>query len=120
MIDLFRLEQQTSQKNDRPESAALVGVLKAMHPPASQKPEQARDALSVKIEQVGQVVPPVAKHGHAQAKSFAAETAAITGMNCQTCIHRLDVTLWGCWLATGCRVGVVVHGRCDKYQGPQG
>ena len=28
-----------------------------------------------------------------------------TDMTCQTCIHRLDVTLWGLWMATGCRVG---------------
>ena len=25
-------------------------------------------------------------------------------MTCQTCIHRLDVTLWGLWLSTGCRM----------------
>ena len=49
------------------------------------------------------------------------EAAAIAGMTCQTCqtyIHRLDVTLWGCWLASGCRVGLVVRGRCDKHQSP--
>lgn len=31
------------------------------------------------VEQVGQIVPPVAKHGHAQTKSFAAATAELTG-----------------------------------------
>lgn len=30
-------------------------------------------------EQVAQVAPPVAKHGHVQDKAFAAETAAVTG-----------------------------------------
>jgi hypothetical protein len=46
------------------------------------------------------------------------EAAAITGMTCQTCIQRLDVTLWGCWLATGCRVGLVIRCQCDKHQSP--
>ena len=40
------------------------------------------------------------------------------GMTCQSCIHRLDVTLWGCWQASGCRLGLVVRGRCDKHQSP--
>ena len=31
MIDLFGLEQQTPRKNDRPEAAALVEVLKALN-----------------------------------------------------------------------------------------
>jgi hypothetical protein len=44
------------------------------------------------------------------------EAAAITGMTCQSCIHRLDVTLWGCWLASGCRVGLVTGCRCDGHQ----
>jgi hypothetical protein len=44
------------------------------------------------------------------------EAAAITGRTCQTCIHRLDVTLWGCWLATGCRVGLVIRCQCNKHQ----
>jgi len=26
-------------------------------------------------------------------------------MTCQTCIHRLHVTFWGLWLATGCHLG---------------
>ena len=30
-------------------------------------------------EQVGKVCPPVAKHGHAQTKGFAAATAEVTG-----------------------------------------
>ena len=36
-------------------------------------------------------------------------------MTCQTCIHRLDVTLWGYWLATGCRMGLALHCDCDKW-----
>ena len=63
----------------------------AMNPaPRQSQPQLGGDALGVsegvmtaaeelEREQVGQVVPPVAKHGHAQTKSFAAETAAITG-----------------------------------------
>lgn len=39
-------------------------------------------------------------------------------MTCQTCIHRLNVALWGCWLATGCRVGLVIRCQLDKHQGP--
>ena len=39
-------------------------------------------------------------------------------MTCQSCIHRLDVTLWGCWLATGCRMGLVIRRQCEKYQSP--
>ncbi len=38
-------------------------------------------------------------------------------MTCQRCIHRLDVTLWGCWLATGFRMGLVIRFQCEKYQG---
>ena len=36
-------------------------------------------------------------------------------MTCQTCIHRLDVTLWGLWLATGCRVGLVLRDGCLQH-----
>ena len=39
-------------------------------------------------------------------------------MTCQTCIHRLDVTLRGYWLATGCRMGLVIRCQCEKHQGP--
>ena len=39
-------------------------------------------------------------------------------MTCQTCIHRLDVTLWGLWMATGCRMGLVIRCQCDKHQKP--
>jgi hypothetical protein len=35
-------------------------------------------------------------------------------MTCRTCIHRLDVTLWGCWLATGCRLGLALRRGCDS------
>ncbi len=36
-------------------------------------------------------------------------------MTCQTCIHRLDVTLWGLWMATGCRVGLVLRYDCERW-----
>ena len=36
-------------------------------------------------------------------------------MNCRNCRHRLDVTLWGVWLATGCRLGLPMLARCDAY-----
>lgn len=37
-------------------------------------------------------------------------------MTCQTCIHRLDVTLWGLWMATGCRVGLTIRACCADHQ----
>ncbi len=42
-------------------------------------------------EQVEQFVPPVAKHGHAQPKAFAAETAALTGQSKQEINRQLAV-----------------------------
>ena len=65
-------------------------IWEALHPVVSQKFESVWDALPVKPnaqriagleegEQVAQLAPPVAKHGHAQARAFAAETASITG-----------------------------------------
>ena len=41
---------------------------------------KAQRVADLEDEQVGRVFPPVAKHGHAQAKSFAAATAEVTGM----------------------------------------
>ena len=41
-------------------------------------------------------------------------------MTCQTCIHRLDVTLWGLWLATGCRMGLVLRRGCPAHERPGG
>ncbi|ADU99329.1 hypothetical protein Alide_1573 [Alicycliphilus denitrificans BC] len=41
-------------------------------------------------------------------------------MTCRTCKHRLDVTLWGCWLATGCRIGLVLRTACDEWAPPGG
>ena len=41
-------------------------------------------------------------------------------MTCQTCTHRLDVTLWGLWLATGCRVGLVLRRGCPAHERPGG
>lgn len=34
------------------------------------------------------------------------------------CLHRLDVTLWGCWLATGCRLGLVLCYGCPPMSWP--
>lgn len=34
---------------------------------------------------------------------------------CRTCINRLDVTLWGLWMATGCRAGLVLRCGCDMW-----
>lgn len=34
----------------------------------------------------------------------------------QTCIHSLDVTLWGLWMATGCRVGLAIRACCVGHQ----
>ena len=59
-----------------------------MHPPISQKFERVLDALPIEVRpegedeiQVAQVAPPVIGYGKPppQAKSFAAETSAITG-----------------------------------------
>ena len=36
-------------------------------------------------------------------------------MTCQTCANRLDVTLWGCWLASTCRVGVPLCADCQQH-----
>ena len=36
-------------------------------------------------------------------------------MTCRNCINRLDVTLWGLWLATGCRVWMVLRYYCDGW-----
>ena len=54
-------------------------IWEALHPVPSQKFERVWDALPIEAEQVAQLAPPVAKHGRAQEKAFAAETAAITG-----------------------------------------
>ena len=45
--------------------------------------KQAWEALHPEGEQVEQVVPPVAKHGHSQSKGFAAETSTVSGMTKQ-------------------------------------
>lgn len=37
-------------------------------------------------------------------------------MNCEHCANRLDVTLWGVWLATGCRIALVLRTGCPSYQ----
>ena len=36
-------------------------------------------------------------------------------MTCHTCIHRMDVTLWGLWMATGCSVGLVICANCQQH-----
>ena len=93
MIDLFGLEQQPQQKNDRREAAALVEVLKAKRPMTGQRFKSVWDALPPEVKPQGD------------------------GMTCQSCIHRLDVTLWGCWLATGCRMGLVICANCQQHKG---
>ncbi|MCW2310577.1 hypothetical protein M2244_000297 [Rhodoferax antarcticus] len=40
-------------------------------------------------------------------------------MTCEHCLHRLDVTLWGLWCATGCRMGLVVCRDCPSYSALQ-
>ena len=45
--------------------------------------KQVWEALNPDEQQVEQEIPPVAKHGHAQPKGFAAETAAVSGMTKQ-------------------------------------
>jgi hypothetical protein len=37
-------------------------------------------------------------------------------MSCERCAHRLDVSLWGVWLATGCRIAQVLRAGCPSYQ----
>lgn len=54
-------------------------IWEALHPVSPQRFDSVFDALPEAKDQVGQLVPPVAKHGHAQAKAFAADTASITG-----------------------------------------
>ena len=41
-------------------------------------------------------------------------------MTCQTCIHRLDVTLWGYWMATGCKLGLVLRYDFPAHERPGG
>ena len=45
-----------------------------------------------------------------------AVTGSIT-MGCSNCRHRLDLTLWGVWLATGCRKWLPMAARCIAYSG---
>ncbi|WP_143059568.1 hypothetical protein [Giesbergeria anulus] len=49
----------------------------ALHPEPS--PDYSLESYDAEDEQVGKVCPPVAKHGHAQQKGFAAATAEVTG-----------------------------------------
>lgn len=52
-------------------------IWQALHPATTgQRFESVFDAIG---EQVGQVAPPVAKHGRPQEQGFAAATAAVTG-----------------------------------------
>jgi hypothetical protein len=56
-------------------------IWEALNPPAAtQRFDSVFDALGMDGEQVGTDFPPVAKHGHAQEKGFAASTAEATGM----------------------------------------
>ncbi|MDP3521397.1 MAG: hypothetical protein Q8S02_12330 [Hydrogenophaga sp.] len=52
-----------------------MAKLKALH----REHKEGQLAGHEQQEQVEQLVPPVAKHGRAQEKAFAAETAALTG-----------------------------------------
>jgi hypothetical protein len=54
-------------------------IWEAMHPGERVVKTDAESNLPA--EQARQIVVPVAKHGHAQAKAFAAETASVTGEN---------------------------------------
>ena len=38
-------------------------------------------------------------------------------MTFQNCMHPLEVTLRGYWLATGSRVGLVICTNCQQYKG---
>lgn len=38
-----------------------------------------------------------------------------TPPNCCTCAHRLNVTLWGLWLATGCRLAHPLRRHCPAF-----
>ena len=42
------------------------------------------------------------------------QAAASKGTTCQNCIHRVDVTLWGCWLVTGCQLKLVMCQGCTR------
>lgn len=85
--NLCRSELTASQRSSY--TKRRKAIWEALHPARSQKFERVWDALPIEAnpqrvalldgEQVGQVVPPVAKHGRTQDSGFAAATAAITG-----------------------------------------
>lgn len=37
----------------------------------------------------------------------------MSARGCGNCRHRLDVTLWGLWMFTGCTRGLVLCARCN-------
>lgn len=103
--NLCRAELSASQR--RAFTKRREQIWEALHPPkVNQRFESVFDALGIEppdedavpapkktsvamesainLKQVGQVVPPVAKHGHAQDKGFAAATAAATGQTKRT------------------------------------
>ncbi len=46
------------------------------------------------------------------AELFSLEKPSAHMRNCHDCRHRLDVTLWGVWLASGCRLELVLCSAC--------
>ena len=36
-------------------------------------------------------------------------------MSCRDCRHRLDMTLWGVWLASGCGKGLPLRIGCNAW-----
>ena len=70
--NLCRAELSTTQRSKYMKRRRQIW--EAMHPA-----ERVVKAESKSCEQVAQVAPPVAKHGHLQDKAFASNTAAITG-----------------------------------------
>lgn len=76
-------------------------IWEALHPVNAQRFNSVWDALGTvegpmteaeerENEQVGQIAPPVAKHGRAQEKAFAADTAALTGEDKRTINRHLS------------------------------
>ena len=59
-------------------------------------------ALRDRIENLSEWMAKYSDHKHADLSRIAVTDAS--PKTCQTCIHRLGVTLWGLWMATGCRV----------------
>lgn len=88
--NLCRAELSTSQRSLY--TKRRKQIWEALHPPEpKQRFDSVFDALGMQksVEQVESLVPPVAKHGHAQTKGFAASTAEATGMTKQAINRQL-------------------------------